>query len=317
MEPESARPPRHQGAGGSRRELVRRGNLAMGADHAFVWINEQYGRMCTRASGTSLRSSPNPNVRTLLQNAILWAAEKPAPAAPAISTVGARRRIVALAEPGQTIHQPFADAALRWLQEPAPKEGFTVDYIRTTDPIDEAYLAAHDLLFRSTIRVPLDAGREAAFKKAMEQGTMGWVGVHHASLLGKFDGFEMSPFFHQFMGDIVFKSYIRLRDRDRSGRGPSASAVEGCRRRSRSRTTRWVPRTIAHLDPTCTCSRMSMRTARSRAHREDGDHQSSGRIRTTEARNVGTFNSDTKPISSRTNTITTMFLNTIRWASER
>jgi type 1 glutamine amidotransferase len=42
----------------------------------------------------------------------------------------------------------------------------------------------------------------------MEQGTIGWVGFHHASLLGKFDGFEMSPFFHQFMGRIVFKSYI-------------------------------------------------------------------------------------------------------------
>ena len=35
------------------------------------------------------------------------------------------------------------------------------------------------------------------------------MGFHHASLLGTFDGFEMSPFFHQFMGNIVFKSYIR------------------------------------------------------------------------------------------------------------
>ena len=34
------------------------------------------------------------------------------------------------------------------------------------------------------------------------------MGFHHASLLGTFDGFEMSPFFHQFMGNIVFKSYI-------------------------------------------------------------------------------------------------------------
>jgi type 1 glutamine amidotransferase len=50
---------------------------------------------------------------------------------------------------------------------------------------------------------------EAAFRKAMEQGTIGWIGFHHASLLGKFDGFEMSPFFHDFMGKIVFKSYIR------------------------------------------------------------------------------------------------------------
>ena len=123
---------------------------------------------------------------------------------------GRSRRIIALAEPGETIHQPFADAAMRWLQETAATEGFTVDYIRTTDPIDEAYLAAHDLF----VQVNYPPYRwtpvaEAAFKKAMEQGTIGWVGFHHASLLGKFDRFEMSPFFHQFMGNIVFKSYIR------------------------------------------------------------------------------------------------------------
>jgi type 1 glutamine amidotransferase len=99
---------------------------------------------------------------------------------------------------------------VQWLRDTAGREGFTVDYIRTTDPIDEAYLAAHDLF----IQVNYPPYRwtpvaEAAFKKAMEQGTIGWVGFHHASLLGKFDGFEMSPFFHQFMGRIVFKSYIR------------------------------------------------------------------------------------------------------------
>jgi hypothetical protein len=89
------------------------------------------------------------------------------------------------------------------------KKDSPVDYIRTTDPIDDAYLAAHDLF----VQVNYPPYRwtpvaEAAFKKAMEQGTIGWVGFHHASLLGKFDGFEMSPFFHQFMGNIVFKSYI-------------------------------------------------------------------------------------------------------------
>jgi uncharacterized protein len=132
---------------------------------------------------------------------------------PAYTTAVAERpathRVIALAEPGQTIHQPFADAAILWLRETAAREGFAVDYIRTTDPIDEAYLAAHDLF----IQVNYPPYRwtpvaETAFRKAMEQGTIGWVGFHHASLLGKFDGFEMSPFFHQFMGRIVFKSYI-------------------------------------------------------------------------------------------------------------
>jgi hypothetical protein len=43
---------------------------------------------------------------------------------PATETVP--RRIIALAEPGQTIHQPFADAALRWLHQVAAREGFVL-----------------------------------------------------------------------------------------------------------------------------------------------------------------------------------------------
>ena len=118
-------------------------------------------------------------------------------------------RVLVLAEPGQTLHQPFVDAAMAWLQKQT-SEGFAIDYIRTTDPINEEYLAAHKVFIQLNYPpyrwTPV---AEAAFTKAMEQGTIGWIGFHHASLLGKFDGFEMSPFFHDFMGKIVFKSYIR------------------------------------------------------------------------------------------------------------
>jgi hypothetical protein len=68
-------------------------------------------------------------------------------ATPTVKRPGTHR-VIALAEAGQTIHQPFADAAIAWLRETAVKEGFAVDYIRTTDPIDEAYLAAHDLFIQ-------------------------------------------------------------------------------------------------------------------------------------------------------------------------
>jgi hypothetical protein len=44
-------------------------------------------------------------------------------------------RVIALAEPGQTLHQGFVDAAMDWLQKKGAEEGFAVDYIRTTDPI--------------------------------------------------------------------------------------------------------------------------------------------------------------------------------------
>jgi type 1 glutamine amidotransferase len=53
------------------------GNLAMGEDHAFVWINEQYGRMMYAGFGHEPSIYADPNVRLLLRNAIRWAAEKP------------------------------------------------------------------------------------------------------------------------------------------------------------------------------------------------------------------------------------------------
>ena len=133
-----------------------------------------------------------------------------ATAAPAQRTATAPYRVLVLAEPGQTLHQPFVDAAMDWLERQSGAEGFAIDYIRTTDPIDEPYLAEHQVFLQLNYPpyrwTPV---AEAAFKKAMERGTIGWVGFHHASLLGKFDGFEMSPFFHDFMGKLVFKSYIR------------------------------------------------------------------------------------------------------------
>jgi type 1 glutamine amidotransferase len=47
-----------------------------------------------------------------------------------------------------------------------------------------------------------------AFTKFIEDGKGGWVGFHHASLLGEFDGFPMWKWFSDFMGGIRFKNYI-------------------------------------------------------------------------------------------------------------
>ncbi|WP_433967971.1 ThuA domain-containing protein [Tunturiibacter gelidiferens] len=125
------------------------------------------------------------------------------------SAAPVRYRVIALAEAGNGLHQGFVDAALEFLEKTGAKEGFAVDYIRTTDPITDDYLAQHKLFVQLNYPpyrwTPV---AEAAFKKAMDLGTIGYVGFHHATLLGKFDGFEMSPFFYDFMGRIQFKSYI-------------------------------------------------------------------------------------------------------------
>jgi type 1 glutamine amidotransferase len=49
---------------------------------------------------------------------------------------------------------------------------------------------------------------QAAFIEYIEEGRGGWIGFHHATLLGEFDGFQIWPWFHDFMGGVRFKDYI-------------------------------------------------------------------------------------------------------------
>ena len=116
--------------------------------------------------------------------------------------------VLALAEHGG-IHKPFVDAAKVWLGKLASENNFTVGYIEDTEKIDDAFLAKYNLFIQ--LNYPpynwTDTAK-AAFIKYIEQGKGGWIGFHHATLLGEFDGFQMWPWFHQFMGGIRFKNYI-------------------------------------------------------------------------------------------------------------
>ncbi|HMH12222.1 MAG TPA: ThuA domain-containing protein [Edaphobacter sp.] len=117
-------------------------------------------------------------------------------------------KVLAIAEHGG-LHQPFVDAAKLWLQKESIADNFTIDYIEDTKPIDAAYLS-HYQLFIQLNYPPYNWTPTAAsaFTKAIEEGSIGWIGFHHATLLGEFDGFPMWPWFSQFMGNIRFTKYI-------------------------------------------------------------------------------------------------------------
>jgi uncharacterized protein len=117
-------------------------------------------------------------------------------------------RVVALAESGG-IHLPFVEAAKVWLQKQADEHDFAIDYIQNTDPIDDAYLAQHQLFIQLNYP-PYGWTPKAvdAFKKYIDEGRGGWIGFHHATLLGEFDGYQMWPWFSEFMGGIRFTGYI-------------------------------------------------------------------------------------------------------------
>ena len=119
-----------------------------------------------------------------------------------------RFRVLVLAEPGGH-HIEFTRAAKPWLTKCGQENGFEVDYITNTAPITAAYLAKYRLVLQLDF-VPYGWTPEAmaAFKDYIEQGRGGWVGLHHATLLGEFDGYPMWPWFSDFMGKIKFKNYI-------------------------------------------------------------------------------------------------------------
>jgi hypothetical protein len=126
----------------------------------------------------------------------------------AAQSTDSRFRVIALAETGG-IHRPFVDAARAWLEKLASENKFSIDYIENTDKIDDAFLS-HYQLFLQLNYPPYGwtPTAVAAFIRYIEEGRGGWIGFHHATLLGEFDGTQMWPWFSQFMGGIRFTDYI-------------------------------------------------------------------------------------------------------------
>jgi uncharacterized protein len=118
-------------------------------------------------------------------------------------------RVLAIAENGPTLHDGFVAAAKVWLAQLAAENDFAVDYINNTDQINDAFLKKYRLFIQ--LNYPpyhwTPVAKEA-FERYITRGTGGWIGFHHAMLLGDFDGYPMWPWWSHFMGDIRYTSYI-------------------------------------------------------------------------------------------------------------
>lgn len=116
--------------------------------------------------------------------------------------------VIALAE-ANSIHRPFVDAAKIWLAKQARENNFSVDYITNTEKIDDVFLSHYQLFIQLDFPpYHWTPTAVAAFTRYIEEGRGGWIGFHHATLLGEFDGYPMWPWFSQFMGGIRFTDYI-------------------------------------------------------------------------------------------------------------
>jgi len=123
-------------------------------------------------------------------------------------TKAPRFKVLALYENGGH-HIEYSKVAKVWLDKLAADSNFTIDYIQNTDSIDDKYLAKYQLFIQ--LDYPPYAWKDkavTAFQNYITEGRGGWIGFHHATLLGEFDGYQMWDWFHHFMGDIRYKNYI-------------------------------------------------------------------------------------------------------------
>jgi type 1 glutamine amidotransferase len=119
-----------------------------------------------------------------------------------------RFKVLALYENGGH-HLAFSQRAITWLDKLAGDSNFSIAYITNTDKVTDSFLNEFQL-FLQLDYVPYgwsDTARKA-FIKYMSDENHGWLGFHHASLLGEFDGYPMWQWFSTFMGGIQWKDYI-------------------------------------------------------------------------------------------------------------
>jgi type 1 glutamine amidotransferase len=106
-------------------------------------------------------------------------------------------------------HVLYSKEAKKWLNQLAKDSSFVITYLQNTDTIDDFFLSQYQLLIQLDYPPYGWTDKSAkAFQKSIEQGTIGWIGFHHATLLGEFDGFPMWNWFSDFMGGIRYENYI-------------------------------------------------------------------------------------------------------------
>jgi len=117
-------------------------------------------------------------------------------------------RVLVLQERGGH-HIDFSRRARTWLNSFGARYELDFDYIEDTNAVDEVFLARYAMILQ--LDFPPYGWSEvaaAAFERYVDEGRGGWVGLHHASLLGEFDGYTMWQWFSKLLGDIRYQNYI-------------------------------------------------------------------------------------------------------------
>ena len=117
-------------------------------------------------------------------------------------------RVLVLNEGGGQ-HGPFTKVAMEWLRNNAEDKGYETTEFRNADSISADLLKDIDLVIQLDFPPytwPEEA--QAAFTDYIDNGKGAWIGFHHATLLGEFDGYPLWDWFSDFMGGIKFQNYV-------------------------------------------------------------------------------------------------------------
>ena len=118
------------------------------------------------------------------------------------------RRVLVLAERGGQ-HEGFTATGLQWLEDQKERLNLELTVLETAEEIPQGEIGKYRLVLQ--LNYPPYTWSEAAQKdmeEYIDNGTGGFIGFHHASLLGEFDGYPMWNWFSDFMGKKRFKNYI-------------------------------------------------------------------------------------------------------------
>ncbi|UAY54148.1 ThuA domain-containing protein [Arachidicoccus terrestris] len=132
-------------------------------------------------------------------NALEWGGPK---------TDSAAFKVLVLYENGGH-HLAYSRAAIPFISQWARENHFSVHYLQDPATIDSTLLTRYRLFIQLDYP-PYSWPKKAmlAFKSFITEGKIGWLGFHHATLLGEFDGYPMWDWFSWFMGGIRFQNYV-------------------------------------------------------------------------------------------------------------
>lgn len=122
--------------------------------------------------------------------------------------VEAPNRVLVLAERGGG-HEAFTAAALEWLDSVKDSLNMELTIVSDARTLAEGDIDRHNLVLQ--LNYPpyewSDVSRRE-FERYIDESRGAYIGLHHATLLGDFDGYPMWQWFSDFMGGIMFQTYV-------------------------------------------------------------------------------------------------------------